>query len=315
MLRVLYGSDFHGSDLVFRKFLRAGLTYEADALVVGGDITGKAIVPLVHLGDGRYEAYLFGTRHEARTQQERIQLQKLIGNVGFYAVELEQDEVQAARHDSGRLEEMFTDLMRRKLTEWIALAEEHLRPKRIGLYLMPGNDDIHAIDEALTTSAVVRNPDGERLWLDDDHELVGLGAANPTPWQCPRDLPEDELAARIHRLTAQLERPQTAVFVFHVPPYDSGLDMAPELDAELRIKHAGGQVLMKPVGSTAVRAAIEQVQPLLSLHGHIHESPGFRRIGRTLCVNAGSEYAEGILKAAVINLEPDRVKGYLPISG
>jgi Icc-related predicted phosphoesterase len=64
-----------------------------------------------------------------------------------------------------------------------------------------------------------------------------------------------------------------------------------------------------------VRHFIERVQPLLTLHGHIHEAPGHVRIGRTLCINAGSEYAEGILKAAIINLERDRIKGHILISG
>jgi Icc-related predicted phosphoesterase len=87
------------------------------------------------------------------------------------------------------------------------------------------------------------------------------------------------------------------------------------LDENLKIVARGGQVLMKPVGSSAVRAVIERVQPLLALHGHIHESPGHVRIGRTLCINAGSEYAEGILKAAIINLERERVKGHVLVSG
>jgi Icc-related predicted phosphoesterase len=87
------------------------------------------------------------------------------------------------------------------------------------------------------------------------------------------------------------------------------------LDENLQIIARGGQVLTKPVGSTAVRKVIEDVQPLLTLHGHIHEAAGHTRIGKTLAINAGSEYAEGIMKAAIINLEPDRIKGHVLISG
>ena len=45
-------------------------------------------------------------------------------------------------------------------------------------------------------------------------------------------------------------------------------------------------------GSTAVRASIEKHQPLVGLHGHIHESKGFVTLGRTLCLNPGSEYGK-----------------------
>jgi Icc-related predicted phosphoesterase len=79
------------------------------------------------------------------------------------------------------------------------------------------------------------------------------------------------------------------------------------------LKDAGHSI--KPVGSTAVRDAIERYQPALSLHGHIHEARGVHWLGRTLALNPGSEYAEGTMKGAIVNLEPTRVKGYLLISG
>ncbi|MGW8249933.1 MAG: metallophosphoesterase family protein [Anaerolineales bacterium] len=142
-----------------------------------------------------------------------------------------------------------------------------------------------------------------------------MANANMTPWRCNRDIEEDALAEKLQQLASSLEKPHQAVMVLHVPPYDSGIDVCPELDENLQIVARGGQVMMKPVGSTSVRKVIEEVQPLLSLHGHIHEAAGHTRIGKTLAINAGSEYAEGILKAAIINLEPNRVKGHVLISG
>jgi len=314
MTRLLFASDFHGSDACFRKFIRAGLMYEAQVLLVGGDVTGKAIVPLKHKG-GTYEGYLFGHKYVASTDKELVELKKLIANVGFYPLELEPEEAQELESDPQRIDEVFVNLMMDTLAKWMELAEEHLAPKGIKMYFMPGNDDSYAIDEVIEASTFVINPDGRKVWIDDNHEMIGLSNANMTPWNCPRDISEEEMATKIEQLVRLLDNPENAIFLFHVPPYDSGIDVCPELDENLQIKYAGGQILMKPVGSTAVREAIERVQPLLGLHGHIHEAAGFRKIGRTLCVNAGSEYAEGILRAVIINLEKDRVKGYMPISG
>lgn len=313
MFRIIFASDFHGSDAVFRKFISAGLTYRANALIVGGDVTGKAIVPIIHKG-GRWEGYLFGHKEEPETQEELERFKQNIAKVGFYPLVLEPDEAEELENDPEKMDAIFRQMMRERLEAWMALAEEHLKEKGVQLYFMPGNDDDYSVDEVIAQSSFVINPDNRKVWLNEMHELIGLSYSNITPWHCHRDVEEDVIKAKLEELVALLERPEMAVFNIHIPPYDSGIDICPELDEEMRIKHAGGQVLMKPVGSHAVREIIERVQPLLSLHGHIHEAPGFRRIGRTLCVNPGSEYAEGIMRAALINLEKGKIKGYMPIS-
>lgn len=312
MMTIVYTSDLHGSNLAFRKLLNTALTYKTHAVIVGGDVTGKAMVPILHRG-GVYESHLFGVKEVARSASELEALKIRIANVGFYPLVVEPDEAKELEADVKRREEVFLRLMLNRVAEWLELAERHLRPRGVQFYFMPGNDDVYEIDSVIATSDYVRNPDGQRFWLDDDHEIVGVGAANMTPWMCPRDLEEDALRERLEQVMHLLENPSKAVCVFHCPPYDSQLDLAPELDHQMRIVAHGGQILLKPVGSKAVREIIERYQPLLSLHGHIHESPGFRKIGRTLCVNPGSEYAEGILRAVLINLERDRVKGYMPI--
>ena len=314
MTRVVYASDFHGSEAFFRKFLGAALQYEADVLIVGGDVTGKAMIPVVHQGQGRYEAHLFGRRETPGSPDQLAKLQQTISNVGFYPIVLEPDEAADLEADPTHMAQRFESEMVARVRQWVALAEETLRPRGVHLYFMPGNDDIHAIDAAIDGHEHVHNPDGRRSWIDDDHELVGVSYANMTPWKCARDLDEPDLAVKLEQAAALLEAPERALMALHVPPYDSGLDVCPELDENLQIVARGGQVLMKPVGSPEVRKTIERVQPLLTLHGHIHESPGHTRIGRTLCINAGSEYAEGIMKAAVINLERERVKGHVLIS-
>jgi Icc-related predicted phosphoesterase len=315
MTRILYASDFHGSDAFFRKFLNAAQQYQANVLIVGGDVTGKAMIPVIHQGGGRYQGYLFGRKEEASSPQELDKLKQTISNVGFYPIVLEPDEAGQLEKDPEMMGQRFEQEMVQRVRNWLALYEEKIAPKGISLYFMPGNDDLVSIDRAIDEFDHVRNPDGKHFWIDDQHELVGMANANMTPWVCPRDTEEDVLEQHLEELGCLLEHPEKAITALHVPPFDSGIDVCPQLDENLQIMTGGGQVLMKPVGSTAVRRFIERYQPMLSLHGHIHEAPGHIRIGRTLAINAGSEYAEGIMKAAIINLDRDRVKGHILISG
>jgi Icc-related predicted phosphoesterase len=315
LTRILYGSDFHGSEAVFRKFLSASLQYKADVLVVGGDVTGKAMVPVVNQGNDTYVGYLFGRREEANTPDELEKLKKTISAVGFYPIVLDKDEEEELESDKAKMSARFEQEMNQRVREWMILAEETLVPQKKQLYFMPGNDDFYSIDAVIDEFEHVHNPDMKRFVLPGDYELYGNSNANMTPWACVRDLEEEDLAKRIDELAGMIDNPERAIVVIHVPPIDSTLDTCPELDENLKMITQGGQVVMKPAGSPTVRAFIEKVQPMLTLHGHIHESPGHVRIGRTLCINAGSEYAEGILKAAIINLEGPNVKGHLLISG
>jgi Icc-related predicted phosphoesterase len=315
--RILYASDFHGSEAFFRKFLSAGLQYKADVLLTGGDLTGKAMIPIVHQGGGRYTGHLFGRKEEPATPEALAQFKQTINNVGFYPIVLEPDEARELEADSRKMGLRFEQEMCNRIRDWLTIFVEKIAPQGIHLYFLPGNDDLYSIDGVIAEFADsnVHNPDHAHFWIDDNHELVGMSNANMTPWKCNRDTEEADLAPLLDEIAGMLENPERAVMALHVPPYNSGLDICPELDENLQIVHRGGQVLMKPAGSTAVREIIERVQPLLTLHGHIHESAGHTRIGRTLSINAGSEYAEGIMKAAVINLEKDRVKGHVLISG
>jgi len=312
--RILYGSDFHGSDAVFRKFLASGIQYKANALIVGGDVTGKAMIPVIHQGNGRYIGYLFGREEVATTSKELEKVKKDISAVGFYPIALEKDEAEELEASPEKMGARFEHEMRERIRIWMALAQEKLDPHHITLYFMAGNDDIFSIDDIVAEFNHIYNPDMKLLELAGGYEIVGCSYANMTPWKCVRDLEELDLEKKLDVLLDLVKNPEKTIAVLHVPPYGSGLDTCPELDKNLKIVTQGGQVLMKSAGSTSVMAWLEKVQPMLSLHGHIHESPGHKRIGRTLAINAGSEYAEGIMKAAIINLEDNKVKGHLLIS-
>jgi Icc-related predicted phosphoesterase len=314
MTRILYGSDFHGSEAVFRKFLASGMQYKVNALIVGGDVTGKAMVPVIHQGGGRYQAHLFGEDKTAASPDELERLKKAISNVGFYPIVLEKDEAAELEGDPAKMGARFEQEMCNRVRDWMKLAEEKLVPQNITLYFMAGNDDLYSIDKVVDEFQHVRNPDMKHFEMDGGYEVVGLSNANLTPWLCARDVEEQELTRKLDEIKAMIQKPERTIAVIHVPPFSSGLDTCPDLDKNLKIITQGGQVVMKSAGSPAVKAFIEKVQPMLTLHGHIHESPGHFHNGRTLMINAGSEYAEGIMKAAIVNLEDGKVKGHLLVS-
>jgi len=315
MTRILYGSDFHGSEAVFRKFIASAFQYKADVLMVGGDVTGKAMIPVIHQGQGRYIGHWFGKEAVATNPVELEKIKRDISAVGFYPIVLEKDEAEDLEGHPEKMGARFEKEMCQRVREWMTLAEEKLKPENKILYFMAGNDDLASIDEVTAEFKSIRNPDMTHSEIDGDYEVVGLSNANMTPWRCARDVEEDVLEQKLNTLAGMIQRPERTIAMLHVPPHGSGLDTCPELDKNLKIVTQGGQVVMKSAGSTAVKAFIEKVQPLLTLHGHIHESPGHVHIGKTLSINAGSEYAEAIMKAAIINLEDGKVKGHLLISG
>jgi Icc-related predicted phosphoesterase len=143
--------------------------------------------------------------------------------------------------------------------------------------------------------------------------MINCGWTNPTPWKTPRECSEEDLLKRIRDMTSKVKNMETSIFALHAPPYGTGLDEAPELDKELRPVKGGTS--RAPVGSTAVLQIIKECQPLLGLHGHIHEAKGATKIGRTLCLNPGSMYSEGMLQGVLLAIDKNTVKSYLFTSG
>jgi Icc-related predicted phosphoesterase len=259
-------------------------------------------VPIVER-DGGHGADLFGVHRTARSDEELAQLARDIADVGYYSFVTSSAEAERLLADEDARDALLHRLMNERLEAWLALATERLAESDVPLFLMPGNDDDFGIDEVLDRQAFSTiNAEGKVLDLPGGLQLLACGWSNVTPWHTPREEPEDELYARLAALAGQVRDPRRAVFMIHVPPYDSGLDTAPILDANLRPTVSAGDVLRGPVGSTAVRRVIEDYQPLLAVHGHIHESGGERRIGDTLCVNPGSEANHGILRGYLVDV-------------
>ena len=311
-VRLFYASDIHGSDLLWRKFLGASKFYEADASVMGGDLLGKAIIPIERREDGTFRAQFLGDERIVREGDELDELESAIRFNGFYPWIAPRAEIDQRATDT---EELFGEVARGEVRRWVELAEAKGSSNgSSNLYVMAGNDDPWYVDEILAASNAVVFCD-DRIVRVGPHETISSSYANPTPWNSPRELDEEALYDRLKKLAEQLEDPGSAIFNMHVPPYDSHLDTAPDLKPDLTPRYSGGQPVTKPVGSKAVRRLIEEYQPLLALHGHIHESKGETRIGRTLALNSGSEYNTGRLHGVVVTLGDDRVVGHQFVVG
>ena len=313
-LRIFYASDIHGSDVCFRKFLNAGRFYRVDALVLGGDITGKLLVPILE-ERGRFEADFQGQHFSLSSDAEVRDLERKIRDCGCYFLRGNPEQISVAAASRQSLDEAFRDAMISELRQWMELAEQRLSGSGIQCFVMPGNDDSPDVSGILDDAERVVNPDGRKVAIKDSVEMISLGYSNRTPFDSPRELTEEQLAQRIATLADDLDDPTAAIFNIHVPPYDSGLDAAPELDESLKVKSYGGQPRHIPVGSTAVRAALERYQPFLALHGHVHESRGSAMIGTTLCLNPGSAYTAGVLQGVVVSLDKGRVRSHQFVTG
>ena len=316
--RLYVCSDIHASERTWRKFLNAmkANVYKVDAAVIAGDLTGKALIAVVQGGGGDvWEATVLGQRREARTEDELAALERSIADVGYYAVRVSEAERAAMEADPAIVRRVFHERINARLREWLALASERLEGSGVPVYVMPGNDDDFEIDPVLAESGYLRNVNEQVVDLTPWHQLVSMGWSSPTPWSTPRELPEEEFLDRLSGLFRDVRDPRRTVMMTHVPPHDSGLDTAPLLSPDLRPTASAGDLLRGPVGSTGVRAAIERFKPVLGVHGHIHESGGERRIGETVCVNAGSESSMGILRGYLIDLAADGVERTLRVEG
>lgn len=306
-MRVYFCSDVHASRKCWKKFLNAATFYGADCIIVGGDITGKFVVPLVEATGGRRTAMFLGVERTAATPEELERLKTWIADAGQYPYETTPDEVAWLEEDQARVDALFRRLVTERAEAWVAEADEKLHGRGIRVMVSGANDDFLEIDDVLARSEVIEDPNGRVLELGDGFEILGMGWGNPTPWACPRDISEAELAARIDAVARTVADPGRTIFSLHVPPLGSGLDLAPKLDDYLRPRVDAGGLEMIAVGSTAVRDAIVRYRPLLGLHGHIHESKGIRKLEGVTIANPGSEYGEGVLDGVIVDL--DRKKG------
>jgi Icc-related predicted phosphoesterase len=313
MTKLFFATDVHGSEICWKKFISAGKFYEADILILGGDMTGKAIVPIIAQGGGTYKVTLLEQETILEGKDAADEMARTIQNRGYYPFITDPDQVAEINDTPGRVDELFLEEVLRTAKRWMDYADQKLEGTGIRCYVCPGNDDMLELDEVIAKAKHVELAEGRVIALDDQHEMASTGWSNPTPWHTHREEDEDSLRRRLDAVLSQVKNPSNAVFNLHAPPYGSGLDEAPELTEDLRPAYAGRSLIS--VGSRAVLEAIEKYQPLLGLHGHIHEGKGTRKLRKTLCINPGSMYEQGILHGALIELKPNKLGNYVLTTG
>ena len=309
-MKIFFVTDIHASNVCYRKFLNALKIYDADVGILLGDLTGKMLIPLVDKVGGGWETTFMGRNLQIETQEELDKLKKTIEMVGYYWYHLTPDRFQALKADPKGLDTLFKGLIVERLREWIALADERLAGTDYKVYMAPGNDDHFEVDAVISESATIIDAN-DRVVMVGEHEMATFAWTNPTPWDTPREKPDEELEPMLEALISQVKDVKNAIFNFHAPPYGSSLDLAPELTEDL-IQAADTKI---HVGSKAVTKMIEKYQPMLGLHGHIHESRAIQKWGRTVVMNPGSEYSEGILRGVLFVLKKGKVKNHIFTSG
>lgn len=309
-MKILFVSDVHASNTCFRKFLNALKIYGVDGGILLGDLTGKLLIPLVEKAGGGWETHFMGRPVVVSSEQELADLKRIIEKVGYYWYHLTPEEYEAMRQDPQEQERLFRRLALERLREWIALADERLAGTGLKVYMAPGNDDVLETDDIISDSAAIVNC-ADRVVMIGEHEMATFCWTNPTPWNTPREKPDEELEPMLESLIAGIRKPEWAIFNFHAPPYGYALDLAPVLSKDL----VQAMDRKEHVGSKAVARMIKKYQPFLSLHGHIHESRGIQKAGRTTMINPGSEYSEGILRGVVLDIERGKLRDYIFTSG
>lgn len=219
-LTIFFASDIHGSERVFRKFLNAGTHYGADAMIFGGDITGKALVPVVEVAPGRFRATLFARVHDVEAGTGLDELEDRIRTNGFYPFRTD-PEGAAQLADQEHLRAVFTRVMTETAERWVSLADERLRRAGIPALMMPGNDDEPMVKELLAQGDWIVDAEGRRVELEG-YQVISYGYSTTTPWHNPREVTEDGMAAALDRLTAQLVPGQPTIFNLHDPPTGPG---------------------------------------------------------------------------------------------
>ena len=316
MARLFFSVDVHGAESVWRKWLKVPEIYDVDALLLCGDLTGKSLVPIIDRGGGVHNAFYFGRNWELDGEEEVSSMEKRIRDAGAYTLRCGEDRVEELQNDPEEVETIMMEMIAERMRRWMEMLVESVDTSSVDAIVMPGNDDDFQIDEIIRSFS----DRGVQWCLDSVTTVLGapmisLDHVNPTPWDTPREDSEKGLRKRIRKLVRKLDDPSGSIFNLHAPPHGTMLDLAPELDASRKPVTVAGQVNFVHVGSKAVTEAIEEYQPMIGLHGHIHESTGHDLIGSTPVINPGSEYGEGILRGYIVEIEDGKVLNQWKVEG
>ncbi|MDQ5811529.1 MAG: metallophosphoesterase, partial [Actinomycetota bacterium] len=124
--RIFFATDIHGSETCWRKFLNAGKHYEADVMVLGGDMTGKALVPIVEEGSGRWRASLLENRYNFESEEEVKEFEDAVRRRGYYPFRTDPDKMSELESNEELRNELFHKEMLGTVERWMRMADEKL---------------------------------------------------------------------------------------------------------------------------------------------------------------------------------------------
>ncbi|MGH6736729.1 MAG: metallophosphoesterase family protein [Methyloceanibacter sp.] len=306
-VKIFFASDLHGSNVCFKKFVNGAKFYGADVLVLGGDLTGKAVIPIAEQQDGTFLALQHGEAVHIKDKAALDDFVKRQGNIGFYPVVMSESEYQALKSDAIGQAALFKRLVLERVREWAEFAAAKLKGTDIPLVALPGNDDFHEIDDILSQAPHFDFHEMQVCEFKGGYQMLYCGGSTPTPWDTEREYSEEQFISRFAELLPQVADMSRCIFNVHVPPFGTALDTCPKLDGNLQVVYEMGLPAQTHAGCKALVDVIKQHQPLLGLHGHVHEGRARINIGKTVCVNPGSVYPEGILQGAVITLQQGEI--------
>jgi len=306
-VKIFFASDLHGSNVCFKKFVNSAKFYGADVLVLGGDLTGKAVIPIAEQQDGSYLAFQHGESVRITDKGKLDDFVKRQGNIGFYPAVISEAEYQRLRSEPSAQEELFKRLVLERVREWAEFAEDKLKGTDIPFVALPGNDDLWEIDEILPRAAHVDFNEMRVCDFKGGYQMLFCGGSTPTPWDTEREYSEAQYVERFAELLPQVHDMSRCIFNVHVPPHGTTLDACPKLDDNMQVVYEMGLPAQIHAGCETLNDIIKEHQPLLGLHGHIHEGRAKINIGETVCINPGSVYPEGILQGAMIILEDGKI--------
>ena len=306
-VKIFFASDLHGSNVCFKKFINSAQFYGVDVLVLGGDLTGKAVIPIAEQQDCTFVACQHGESIQISDKDELADFVKRQGNIGFYPAVMSEAEYQRLNADPKAQEALFKKLVLERVQEWVDFAAPKLKGTDIPLVTVPGNDDFIEIDEILTQAAHFDFHEMQVCEFKGGYQMLYCGGSTPTPWDTEREYTEEQYVARFAELLPQVSDMSRCIFNVHVPPFGTALDACPKLDKNLKVVYEMGLPAQVHAGCQTLADIIKQHQPLLGLHGHVHEGRAKINIGKTICINPGSVYPEGILQGALITLRHGEV--------
>lgn len=312
IIRIFFTADIHNSELVFRKILSIPSLYNPDVMIISGDLTGKAIVPIIKKEDGSYICTFQGEKHVMKNEKEVKEFETKLLNKGIYPHICSKEEVTELQNDQAKLDALFKKLTVERIEYWVRELEEKV-PENVMVLMMPGNDDIWEIDEIISSSKRVINPLKKVVNMEYGYQIISLDYVNPTPWNTLREADENEIMKMLEKYLEKIENTGKVICNFHCPPYNTNIDLAPKLDKKLRPVYKFGELELQHVGSKSIRKFMEKYSPLLGLHGHIHEAEGYDKVGRTLVINPGSQYSAGMLKGIIVDLDRNGIVRWFKI--